>query len=190
MATATAGEIAVPRLLARYREEIVPALMAEFGYQNVMQVPRLVKIVCNMGVGEGREDVKNVHAAADDLARICGQKPRLNRARKSISNFKIREGMIIGCHVTLRGQRMYEFLDRLVSIALPRIRDFRGLAPKGCDGRGNYSLGLPEQTVFPEIDPDKITATRGLDVTLVTSAASDREGLALLRRLGLPLRES
>lgn len=182
--------VAMPRLQERYRTEIVPQLMEEFGYKNVMQVPRLVKVVCNMGVGEGKEDAKLVQAAADELAMICGQKAKITRSRKSISNFKLREGMSIGCCVTLRGARMYEFLDRLIAIALPRIRDFRGLSPKSFDGHGNYSLGLREQTVFPEIDPDRIGRVQGLNVTIVTSAETDPEALALIRRLGMPLRES
>lgn len=181
---------ALPRLQERYRTEILPELMAEFGYRSPMQVPRLVKIVVNMGVGEGREDAKNVHDAAEHLAQITGQRPRINRARRSISNFKLRQGMEVGCTVTLRGHRMYEFLDRLVSVALPRIRDFRGLSPRGFDGRGNYSLGLGEQTVFPEVDPDTVKRVQGMNVTIVTSARTDPEALALLRRLGLPLRES
>ena len=187
---AEAAEKVEPRLAQRYRSEILPALMGEFSYQNVMQVPRIEKVVVNMGVGEGREDAKNVQAAADDLARIVGQKPRLNKARKSISNFKLRQGMLIGASATLRRERMWEFLDRLIAVALPRIRDFRGLSPNGFDGHGNYSLGLREQTVFPEIDPDKVQRVQGMNITIVTSARSDAEALALLRRLGLPLRES
>jgi large subunit ribosomal protein L5 len=181
---------AAPRLRERYEQEIVTALREEFAYRNVMQVPRLVKIVVNMGVGEGKEDAKNVQTAAADLARITGQQPKTTRARKSISNFKLREGMPIGCFVTLRDNRMYEFLDRLAAIALPRIRDFRGLSTRGFDGRGNYSLGLKEQTVFPEIDPDRIQRVQGMNITIVTSAKSDPEAMALLRRLGLPLQES
>lgn len=188
MADAVAPE--APRLLERYRTEIVPALMTEFAYRSPMQVPRLQKIVVNMGVGEGREDSKVVGEAQAQLALITGQRPRINRSRKSISNFKLREGMEIGCSVTVRRQRMYEFLDRLVTIALPRIRDFRGLSPRSFDGRGNYSLGLVEQTVFPEIDPDKIARVQGMNITIVTSAPSDREALVLLKRLGLPLRDN
>ncbi|NUP99263.1 MAG: 50S ribosomal protein L5 [Armatimonadetes bacterium] len=180
----------VPRLQERYRNEIVPGLMEEFKYRNVMQVPRIEKVVVNMGVGIGKEDAKLVQAAADDLARITGQRPKINKARKSISNFKLREGMSIGCCCTLRGHRMWEFLDRLIAIALPRIRDFRGLSPTGVDGHGNYSLGLREQTVFPEIDPDRVTRVQGMNITIVTSAPTDAEALALLKRLGLPLQES
>jgi large subunit ribosomal protein L5 len=187
MATTTATE--TPRLLERYRQEIVPALMEEFGYGNVMRVPRLVKVMVNMGVGDARDDVALLEAAAGDLALLSGQKAKLTRARKSVSNFKIREGMAIGCCVTLRRARMYEFVDRLVSIALPRIRDFRGLPPHSFDGHGNYSLGLREQTVFPELDPDKVRRMQGMHVTLVTSAPTDREAASLLRKLGLPLRD-
>ncbi len=188
MASAVATE--QPRLRQRYQTEIAPALMQEFGYRNVMQVPRLVKIVCNMGVGAGKEDAKLVQSAADELAQITGQKAKVTRAKKSISNFKLREGMAIGCCVTLRGNRMWEFLDRLVAVALPRIRDFRGLSPKSLDGHGNYTLGLREQAVFPELDPDRIARLQGLDITIVTTAPTDPEALALLRRLGLPLRDS
>lgn len=187
MATA---EKTMPRLQLRYRDEIAPALMQEFGYQNPMQVPRLVKVVVNMGVGEGREDAKFVTAAAEELAVICGQRPRINKARKSISNFKLREGMPVGCSVTLRRERMWEFLDRLIALALPRIRDFRGLSPKSFDGHGNYSMGVREQAIFPEIDPDKVTRLQGLNITIATTAPTDPEALALLRKLGLPLREN
>ena len=179
-----------PRLKAKYDTDIVPALMTEFGYRNIMQVPKVQKVVVNMGVGAGKEDAKLVVAAADDLARIVGQRPKISKARKSISNFKLREGMQVGCSATLRGERMYEFLDRLIATALPRIRDFRGLSPKSVDGHGNYTLGLREQTVFAEIDPDKVVRVQGMDITIVTSARTDAEALALLRRLGLPLQES
>ncbi|MBI2302965.1 MAG: 50S ribosomal protein L5 [Armatimonadetes bacterium] len=187
---AAEADVYVARLQERYRSEILPALIEEFGYRSPMQAPRLVKVVVNMGVGEGRDDSKTVHEAAGQLALITGQKPRINKATKSVSNFKLRAGMEIGCSVTLRRQRMYEFLDRLFTVALPRLRDFRGLNPKGFDGHGNYSLGLTEQTVFPEIDPDKTSRVQGMNVTIVTSAASDREALALLKRMGLPLRDN
>lgn len=180
----------VPRLQQRYIDEIAPALMQEFSYQNPMQVPQILKIVVNMGVGQGKEDAKFVTQAAEELARICGQKARINKARKSISNFKLREGMPIGCSVTLRRDRMWEFLDRLIALALPRLRDFRGLSPKSFDGHGNYSVGIREQTIFPEIDPDKVTRLQGLNVTIATTAKTDPEALALLRRLGMPLREN
>ena len=179
-----------PRMLARYREEIVPALQSEFGYENVMQIPRLTKIVVNMGVGEATRDAKLMDGAVRDLTAITGQKPAVVRARKSIAQFKLREGMPIGAKVTLRGDRMWEFLDRLLSLALPRIRDFRGLSPKQFDGKGNYTFGLVEQSMFHEIDPDRIDRTRGMDVTLVTSANNDDEGRALLRHLGFPFKES
>jgi large subunit ribosomal protein L5 len=178
-----------PRLRARYDETIVATLRTEFAYKNVMQVPKLVKVVASMGVGEGREDASHVTNAAEELAQITGQRPKITRARKSISNFKLRAGMQVGCFVTLRGDRMYEFLDRLIATALPRIRDFRGLSPNGFDGRGNYSLGLKEQTVFPEIDPDKVSRVQGLNITIVTSAGTDGEALALLKQFGLPLAE-
>ena len=187
MATA---EKVLPRLQERYRDEIAPALMQEFGYQNPMQVPRLIKVVVNMGVGEGKEDVKFVTQAADELALIAGQRPRINKSRKSISNFKLREGMPVGCSVTLRREKMWEFLDRLISISLPRIRDFRGLSPKSFDGHGNYSMGMREQSMFPEIDPDKVSRVQGLNITIATTAKTDPEALALLRRLGMPLREN
>src|SRR6266487_1056976 len=179
-----------PRLKARYADEIAPALRKEFGYRNVMQIPGLVKIVVNMGVGEAARDAKLIDGAMKDLATITGQKPQLRRATKSIAQFKLREGMPIGAKVTLRGDRMWEFLDRLLSIALPRIRDFRGLAVKGFDGHGNFTLGLTEQLVFPEIDYDKIERVRGMDITLVTTADTDDHGRALLRALGFPFRTS
>jgi large subunit ribosomal protein L5 len=179
-----------PRLRERYEQELVPALMTEFAYRNIMQVPRLVKVVASMGVGEGREDAAHVATAAEELARIAGQRPKITRARKSISNFKLRAGMQVGCFVTLRGDRMYEFLDRLFNTALPRLRDFRGLSPHGFDGRGNYSLGLKEQSVFPEIDQDKVQRVQGLNITIVTTAKTDAEAQALLKRCGLPLREN
>ena len=179
-----------PRLKDRYRTEIVPALREQFGYANVMQVPGLTKIVVNMGVGEAARDSKLIEGAVRDLSMISGQKPVVTRARKSIAQFKLREGMPIGAHVTLRGDRMWEFLDRLLSIALPRIRDFRGLSPRQFDGSGNYTFGLNEQSVFHEIDPDAVDRVRGMDITVVTSARTDDEGRALLRALGFPFKES
>jgi large subunit ribosomal protein L5 len=179
-----------PRLKTRYREQIASELRSQFGYANVMQVPGLVKIVVNMGVGEAARDSKLIEGAIRDLAAITGQKPQVTRARKSIAQFKLREGMPIGAHVTLRGDRMWEFLDRLLSIALPRIRDFRGLSPKQFDGRGNYTFGLVEQSMFHEIDQDRIDRVRGMDITVVTSATTDDEGRALLRKLGFPFKEN
>ena len=178
------------RLKARYREEIVPGLQGEFGYSNIMQVPTVTKVVVNMGVGEAARDSKLIEGAIRDLTEITGQKPQITKARKSIAQFKLREGQPIGAHVTLRGDRMWEFLDRLLSIALPRIRDFRGLSPKQFDGNGNYTFGLSEQSVFHEIDQDKIDRTRGMDVTVVTTATNDDEGRALLRLLGFPFKEA
>ncbi|MDQ6935081.1 MAG: 50S ribosomal protein L5 [Actinomycetota bacterium] len=175
-----------PRLKTRYREEIVPALREEFGYPNLMQVPGLTKIVVNMGVGEAARDSKLIEGAVKDLGSITGQKPQVTRARKSIAQFKLREGMPIGAHVTLRGDRMWEFLDRLLALALPRIRDFRGLSDRQFDGRGNYTFGLTEQVMFHEIDQDKIDRSRGMDITVVTTAANDDEGRALLKQLGFP----
>jgi large subunit ribosomal protein L5 len=179
-----------PRLKTRYREQVAPELRSEFGYANVMQVPGLVKIVVNMGVGEAARDSKLIEGAIRDLAAITGQKPQVTRARKSIAQFKLREGMPIGAHVTLRGDRMWEFLDRLLSVALPRIRDFRGLSPKQFDGRGNYTFGLVEQSMFHEIDQDRIDRVRGMDITVVTTATNDDEGRALLRKLGFPFKEN
>ena len=179
-----------PRLKEKYLTEIAPALMDEFKYGNVMQVPRLTKIVVNMGVGEAARDAKLIDGAVRDLAAITGQKPAVARAKKSVAQFKLREGMPIGAHVTLRGDRMWEFLDRLLSIALPRIRDFRGLSDRQFDGRGNYTFGLIEQVVFHEIDPDKVDRQRGMDITIVTTATNDAEGRSLLRLLGFPLKES
>ncbi|HCL71005.1 MAG: 50S ribosomal protein L5 [Rubrivirga sp.] len=178
------------RLKARYREEIVPGLQSEFGYSNIMQVPTVTKVVVNMGVGEAARDSKLIEGAIRDLTEITGQKPQITKARKSIAQFKLREGQPIGAHVTLRGDRMWEFLDRLLSIALPRIRDFRGLSPKQFDGNGNYTFGLNEQSVFHEIDQDKIDRTRGMDITVVTTATNDDEGRALLRLLGFPFKEA
>ena len=179
-----------PRLKARYREEIIPALREEFSYQNVMQVPGLTKIVVNMGVGEAARDGKLIEGALRDLTAITGQKPQVTKARKSIAQFKLREGMPIGAHVTLRGDRMWEFLDRLLTLALPRIRDFRGLSPRQFDGRGNYTFGLTEQAMFHEIDQDKVDRSRGMDITIVTTATNDDEGRALLTRLGFPYKEN
>ena len=186
----TTQEKVVPRLKTRYREEILPALQSEFEIKNVMQVPGLTKIVVNMGVGEAARDSKLIEGAIKDLATITGQKPMVTRARKSIAQFKLREGMPIGAHVTLRGDRMWEFLDRLLSLALPRIRDFRGLSPKQFDGRGNYTFGLTEQVMFFEIDQDKVDRSRGMDITVVTTATNDDEGRALLKQLGFPFKEN
>jgi len=180
----------MPRMKERYRQEIAPALMRRFGYRQVMEVPRVSKIVVSMGVGAATQDPKILESAMQDLAIIAGQRPCLRRAKRSIAQFRLREKNAVGCLVTLRGDRMYEFLDRLISLALPRIRDFRGLSPESVDGRGNYSLGLREQTVFPEIDLDKMTRVQGMNITLVTTARTDEEALALLREYGLPLRES
>ncbi|MGB9377153.1 MAG: 50S ribosomal protein L5 [Mycobacteriales bacterium] len=189
MSTPTA-EKTLPRLKVRYREQILPALREEFSFGNVMQVPSVVKVVVNMGVGEAARDAKLIDGAVRDLAAITGQKPQVQKARKSIAQFKLREGMPIGAKVTLRGDRMWEFLDRLLSIALPRIRDFRGLSPKQFDGSGNYTFGLNEQSVFHEIDVDRIDRQRGMDITIVTTAANDDEGQALLKHLGFPFREN
>lgn len=176
------------RLKERYASAAMPALQEEFGYKNRMQVPRLEKIVINMGVGAAVGDSKKLTAAVDELTRISGQRPVTTKARKSIAGFKLREGMAIGCKVTLRGQRMYEFLDRLVTIALPRVRDFRGLNPKSFDGHGNYAMGLKEQLVFPEIDYDRIDDVRGMDIIICTSAKTDAEALALLKQFDMPFR--
>jgi large subunit ribosomal protein L5 len=178
------------RLKERYLAEIAPALREEFGFANVMQIPTLTKIVVNMGVGEAARDAKLIEGAVRDLTLITGQKPAVARARKSIAQFKLREGMPIGVHVTLRGTRMWEFCDRLLSIALPRIRDFRGLSDRQFDGRGNYTFGLTEQLMFHEINPDQVDRQRGMDVTLVTSATTDEQGRSLLRRLGFPFKEN
>ncbi len=186
----TATETPTPRLKARYREEIAPALAQQFSFGNPMQVPGLTKIVVNMGVGQAAKDSKLMDGAVRDLTLITGQKPLVQRARKSIAQFKLREGMPIGAKVTLRGDRMWEFLDRLLSLALPRIRDFRGLSDRQFDGNGNYTFGLTEQSMFHEIDPDSIDRPRGMDITLVTTAANDDEGRALLRALGFPFRET
>jgi large subunit ribosomal protein L5 len=185
MTTAT-----MPRLKARYRDEIIPELQKEFNFGNIMQVPGLTKIVVNMGVGEAARDSKLIEGAIRDLTDITGQKPQVTKARLSIAQFKLREGQPIGAHVTLRGDRMWEFLDRLLSTALPRIRDFRGLSPKQFDGHGNYTFGLTEQSMFHEIDQDKIDRTRGMDITVVTTAKTNDEGRALLRLLGFPFKEA
>jgi large subunit ribosomal protein L5 len=186
----TATEVPTPRLKTRYREEIVPALTEQFSFGNAMQVPGLVKIVVNMGVGQAAKDSKLMDGAVRDLTLITGQKPLVQKARKSIAQFKLREGMPIGAKVTLRGDRMWEFLDRLLSLALPRIRDFRGLSDRQFDGNGNYTFGLTEQSMFHEIDPDSIDRPRGMDITVVTSAANDDEGRALLKALGFPFKEN
>jgi large subunit ribosomal protein L5 len=186
----TAEKSAGPRMKARYREEILPAMREQFGYANVMQVPGLTKIVVNMGVGEAARDSKLIEGAIRDLTAITGQKPQVTRARKSIAQFKLREGMPIGCHVTLRGDHMWEFLDRLLALALPRIRDFRGLSDRQFDGRGNYTFGLTEQVMFHEINQDKIDRSRGMDITVVTTATNDDEGRALLKKLGFPFKEN
>ena len=178
-----------PRLQTRYREEIVPAMQEQFRYANVMQVPGLTKIVVNMGVGEAARDSKLIEGAVRDLTAITGQKPQVTKARKSIAQFKLREGMPIGAHVTLRGDRMWEFLDRLLTLALPRIRDFRGLSDRQFDGRGNYTFGLTEQVMFHEIDQDRVDRSRGMDITVVTTATNDDEGRALLKQLGFPFKE-
>ena len=184
MSTATA-----PRLKARYKSEVTAQLQGEFNFSNKMQIPTLSKIVVNMGVGEAAKDSKLIEGAIRDLTTITGQRPLVTKARKSIANFKLREGQPIGAHVTLRGDRMWEFMDRLLSVSLPRIRDFRGLSPKQFDGSGNYTFGLTEQVVFPEIEQDKLDRVRGMDITIVTSAKNDNEGRALLKALGFPFKD-
>ena len=179
----------MPRLKDKYKIDVAPALMKKFGYGNVMQIPGLEKVVVNMGVGEAIQNSKALDAAAGDLARITGQKPVITKARKSIASFKLRAGMSIGCKVTLRGNRMYEFVDKLINAALPRVRDFRGVSPKSFDGRGNYTLGIREQLIFPEIEYDKIDKLRGMDIIMVTTANTDEEGRELLRLMGMPFRE-
>lgn len=178
------------RLKARYKAEIAPALQKQFNFSNVMQIPTLTKVVVNMGVGEAARDSKLIEGAIRDLTTITGQKPLVTRAKKSIAQFKLREGQPIGAHVTLRNDRMWEFMDRLLSISLPRIRDFRGLSPKQFDGKGNYTFGLTEQVVFPEIEQDKVDRPRGMDITIVTTASNDEEGRALLKMLGFPFKEA
>lgn len=182
--------VEAPRLKATYADKVVPALQEQFGYGNAMQVPRVVKVVVNMGVGDAAKDSKLIEGAIRDLTAITGQKPQVTKARKSIAQFKLREGMPIGAHTTLRGDMMWEFLDRLIAIALPRIRDFRGLSPKQFDGNGNYTFGLTEQSMFHEIDQDKIDRVRGMDITVVTTATNDDEGRALLKQLGFPFKEN
>lgn len=177
------------RLKEQYNSEIRPALLQHFGYGNTMQVPRIEKVVLNMGVGEASQNASLLDSAVSELSAITGQKAVVTRAKKSISNFKIREGMPVGCRVTLRGARMYEFLDRLINVAIPRIRDFRGVSTRSFDGRGNYTLGLTEQTIFPEIDYDRVDLFRGMDITIVTSADTDEESAELLRHLGMPFRD-
>jgi large subunit ribosomal protein L5 len=176
------------RLQEIYKQEIVPRLMEKFKYQNVMEAPKVDRVVINIGVGEAIQNSKALDGAVNDLSTISGQKPVITRAKKSIAGFKLREGMPIGCKVTLRGERMYEFLDRLINLSLPRVRDFRGVSPQAFDGRGNYSLGIKEKTIFPEIDYDKIDKIRGLEVVIVTTAKTDEEGRELLRGLGMPFR--
>jgi large subunit ribosomal protein L5 len=188
--TATTEAPAIPRLKQRYRDEIIEALTQQFSYSNVMQVPTLVKVKVNMGVGDAARDGKLIEGAVRDLTAITGQRPAIARARLSIAQFKLREGMPIGAHVTLRGDRMWEFVDRLLTTALPRIRDFRGLDARKLDGNGNYTFGLTEQSMFHEIDPDAIDRVRGMDITLVTTAHTDDEGRALLRALGFPFKEA
>jgi len=178
------------RLHERYEKEIRPQLLTKFGYDNVMDIPRLVKVVVNMGLGEATQDPKALDAAVSDMTKITGQKPIITKAKKSIAAFKLREGVNIGCKVTLRGERMYEFVDRLISVALPRVRDFKGVSDKAFDGRGNYSLGIKEQLIFPEIEFDKIDRLRGLEVCFVTSAKNDEECKTLLTMMGMPLREA
>jgi large subunit ribosomal protein L5 len=189
-ATTTETERPTPRLKQKYREEIAAQLREQFGIENVMLTPGLVKIKVNMGVGEAARDSKLIEGAVRDLTVITGQKPAVVRARKSIAQFKLREGMPIGAHVTLRGDRMWEFLDRLLSLALPRIRDFRGLSPKQFDGNGNYTFGLTEQVMFHEVDQDKVDRPRGMDITIVTTAKNDDQGRALLKLLGFPFKEA
>lgn len=188
--TQAPSERTAPRLKQRYRDEISAQLREQFGYGNVMQIPGLTKVVVNMGVGEAARDAKLIDGAVRDLTTITGQKPQVTRSRTSIAQFKLRENMAIGCHVTLRGDRMWEFLDRLLALALPRIRDFRGLSPRQFDGHGNYTFGLTEQVMFHEIDQDRIDRFRGMDITVVTTASTDDEGRALLRLLGFPFKEN
>jgi large subunit ribosomal protein L5 len=190
MSTDTTTAAPAARLKTRYRGEVIAKLQDQFSYDNPMQVPGLTKIVVNMGIGDAARDSKLIDGAIRDLATITGQKPQVTKARKSIAQFKLREGMPIGAHVTLRGDRMWEFLDRLLSVALPRIRDFRGLSPTQFDGNGNYTFGLTEQSMFHEIDQDKIDRVRGMDITVVTTATTDDEGRALLRQLGFPFKEN
>jgi large subunit ribosomal protein L5 len=189
MASKTDGNGYRSRVEVLYRERVVPELMKEFGYKNRMQVPRLEKVVVNMGVGEASRDQKLLDALRENLARIAGQRPIITKARKSIANFKLREGMSVGCKVTLRRTRMYDFLDRLMTVAIPRIRDFRGLSPRSFDGHGNFAMGLQEQLVFPEVSYDSVPQVQGMDIVIVTTARTDEEAAALLRRLGMPFRK-
>ncbi len=179
----------VPRLLERYRQDVVPSLRGRFGYKNSMQVPRLQKVTLNVGLGEALTNARLLESAVEELAQISGQKAVITKAKKSIANFRLREGQSIGCMVTLRRDRMWEFVDRLINVALPRVRDFRGVSPRAFDGRGNYSLGVQEQTIFPEINLDKIERIRGLSLSITTTASTDEEGHALLRELGMPFRD-
>lgn len=179
----------VPRLKEKYKKEVIPALMREFSYKNVMQVPKLKAIVLNVGMGEATQDIKLLDVAMEELATITGQRPVVTKAKKSIAGFKLRKGMPVGCKVTLRGDRMYEFLDKFISLALPRIRDFKGVGAKSFDSRGNYAFGVKEQIIFPEIDYDKVKGIHGMDVIIVTSAKTDKEGRALLKHLGMPFKE-
>ncbi|MBI1976178.1 MAG: 50S ribosomal protein L5 [Candidatus Omnitrophica bacterium] len=190
VAKAKSGVSVIPRLLTYYRDQMIPKMMEKFGYRNVMEVPRLEKIIVNMGIGEGAQDIKRVDSAVSELALITGQHPVVTRAKKAISNFKIRKGDPVGCKVTLRSKRMYEFLDRLVSIALPRIRDFRGLSLSSFDGRGNYAFGLNEQIIFPEIEYDKVQNVQGMDVIIATTASNKEETKELLTLFGIPFRKS
>jgi large subunit ribosomal protein L5 len=176
----------VPRLLTKYKEEVIPRLTKEFSYKNVMQAPRIEKVVVNIGVGEAKVDIKYMDASISELTQITGQRPVLKRAKKSVAGFKLREGMPVACSVTLRGMRKWEFLDRLLSLALPRIKDFQGVSRKGFDGRGNFNLGLKEQLIFPEIDYDKVIRVRGMNITIVTTAKNDEEAYLLLKELGMP----
>lgn len=179
----------VPRLLEKYRNEVVPRMIKEFNYKNVMQVPRIEKVVLNIGVSEAKQDIKYLDAAMNELATITGQRPVLKRAKKSVAGFKVRKGMPVACCVTLRGPKMWEFLDRLISLALPRIKDFQGISRKGLDGRGNYNLGLREQLIFPEIDYDSVARIRGMNVSITTTAKTDEEAYGLLKELGMPFRQ-
>jgi large subunit ribosomal protein L5 len=177
------------RLREKYKNEVIPALVEKFKYDNIMEVPKLEKIVLNMGIGDARENPKSLESAVEEMTVITGQKPIVTKARKSVSNFKIREGMPVGCKVTLRGERMYDFLDKLMNIALPRVRDFRGVSPTSFDGRGNYSMGVKEQLIFPEVDYDKVDKIRGMDIIIVTTAKTDEEAKELLTLLGMPFRK-
>ncbi|HON56044.1 MAG TPA: 50S ribosomal protein L5 [bacterium] len=182
--------MAIVRLKEKYQKEVISALKEKFGYKNVNQVPKLVKIVINMGLGKAIQDPKIIEEAVDELSKITGQKPVVTKSRKAISNFKLRQGINIGCMVTLRGDRMYEFYDRFVNIALPRVRDFRGVLPKSFDGKGNYSLGIKDHTIFPEINADKVRVTKGMDITIVTTAKTNEEAMELLKLLGMPFRKN